>query len=188
MKATNKLESVNLIKNLRLNSFAEEIFFVKDVEKFYNFIQNNPAKEYCLRDTNKPNGKFFFVKDFDECLNLLHNYENFVTICVSANEYDESIVLLGDIKLTKNFDEQFVDITARCDKDADHRNIYENPDYNLHTDLMNENLWRIPGFSKLLNYVTEHDLYNIVVEFVVYDCPVGIFKENIVIFELRSDY
>lgn len=184
----NKRESTNKIKELGLNHFAEEVFELHEVEKIKDFIKNNPAKEYCLRDPSKTNGKFFFAETLEDCLLLLANYDSLVTICVSANEFDDDIVLLGDIKITNNFGENIIDITARCDNIADHRNIYENPTYNMHTDLQDNKLWDIPGFSKLLNYIIEYEIYDVVVEFVVYDCPVGVNKEKIAIFELRSDY
>ena len=188
MIVKNKKESIQKIKELNLNHFKEDVFGVKDEEKIKEFFMENPASEYCLRDPEKTSGKFFFVKSFDECLKKLKNYKNYVTICVSANEYDEDIVLLGDIKVKKEFGNDVVDITARTDKNADHRNIYENPEFNLHTNLEDDKLWNIPGFSKLIRYITDHDLYDIVIEFAVYDCPVGVNKENIAIYELRSEF
>jgi len=183
-----KKESIEKIKDLGLNYFQEEIFGVKDLDKIENFFNKNQANEYCLRDPERTNGKFFFIKNFEECKEKLKSYKNLVTVCVSSNEYDEDIVLLGDIKVTKEFSGEIIDLTARTDKDADHRNIYKNPEYNLHTDLNNDVIWNVPGFSKLIRYITDHELYDVIVEFVVYDCPVGVNKENIAIFELRSDF
>ena len=183
-----KKDSIEQIKRLKLNHFKEEVFGVRDIDKIEEFFIKNPAKEYCLRDSDKASGKFFFVKDFKEAQKFIKKYKNNVTICLSANEYDENIILLGDIKVQKQFGNDVIDLTARTDKDADHRNIYKNPKYNLHTNLENNALWEIPGFSKLIKYITEHELYDLVVEFAVYDCPVGVNKENIAIFELRSEF
>ena len=81
-----------------------------------------------------------------------------------------------------------VDLTARTDKDADHRNIYKNPKYNLHTNIEDNKLWDIPGFSKIISYISEHELYDVVVEFAVFDCAVGVYNEKVAIFELRSEF
>ena len=183
-----KKESIAKIKELNLNHFQEDVFGVNDTNKIKQFFDSNPAKEYCLRDGNKASGKFFFVKNFEECLKLLKNYKNNITICVSSNEFDEDIILLGDIKVKREFGNDIVDITARTDRDADHRNIYQNPEYNLHTNLEDDKLWKIPGFSKIISYITEHELYDVIVEFVVYDRPVGINKEKVAIYELRSSF
>ena len=184
----NKKESIEKIKEMELNYFNEQIFAVNDLEGIEKFFNENDAKEFCLRNPEKTSGEFFFVNSFEECKEKLKNYEKFVTVCVSSNEYDEDIILLGDIKVQKDYSGEIIDITARTDKSANHRNIYENPEYNYHTSLEDERLWNIPGFSKLIRYVTDHELYDVVVEFVVYDCPVGVNKENIVVYELRSDY
>jgi len=184
----NKKQSIAKIKELGLNYFNEEVFNVHDLDKIKEFFDNNIVKEYCMRDPDATNGKFFFVKNYEEAFEKLDNYKENVTICVSSNEYDDDIVLLGDIKVKRDYTGDIVDITARTDKDADHRNIYENPEYNLHTNLEDNRVWNIPGFSQIIRYITEHELYDLVVEFVVYDCPVGVKKEKVAIYEIRSEY
>ena len=104
------------------------------------------------------------------------------------NEYKEDIVLVGDIKVTRDGGYEMVDLIARDDEDGTNRNVYENPKYNLHCSLDDDNLWKIPGISKLMDYINSHELYNMIVEFIVYDCKVGVRKENVVIVELRSNY
>lgn len=183
-----KRESLNKMKELGLNYFDEEIFSLKDLEGIENFFKRTDAKEYCVRDPERASGKFFFVKNFEECKPLLKNYKDSVIICVSCNEYNDDVVLVGDIKVKREYGNDTVDITARTDPQATHRNIYENPQYNMHTSIEDDRLWNIPGFSKVMAYITEHELYNLVVEFTLYDCPVGVKKEKIAIFELRSEY
>ena len=130
----------------------------------------------------------FFVKNFDEAVKLLPNYDQEVTIAVSFRPYKEDIVLLGDIIVKREGGTEMVDITARDDEEATHRNIYENPKYNLHASLEDDRLWKLPGFSKLMRYISDHELYNVIIEFSVYDCKLGINKENVVISELRTVY
>ena len=81
-----------------------------------------------------------------------------------------------------------VDLTARTDENANHRNIYTEPEYNMHISLDSDQLWDVPGFSKLMGYISNYELYDIVVEFAVFSARVGTNKDNVVIFEIRSEY
>ena len=116
------------------------------------------------------------------------NFENDVTIGVSYNEFKEDLILVGDIIVHKDFSSQSVDLTARDDIEATHRNIYENPKCNIHADIEDDRLWKIPGMSKVMKYIADHELYNVIIEFSVYDMKLGVNKENVVISELRTTY
>ncbi len=183
-----KKDSIIKMKELRLNYFPLDVFEVTDLEGIENFMKSYPAEEYVLRSANKAKGDFFFVKDIDEAKSRLGAYEKEVTISVSYNPYKEDIILVGDIIIHKDFNSQTVDITARDDIEATHRNIYENPKYNLHTSIEDDKLWKIPGISKVMRYITDNELYNVIIEFSVYDCKIGVNKDNVVISELRTGY
>lgn len=183
-----KSDAVKKMKELRLNYFPLEVYSVEDREGIKKFFKKYPAKEYVLRNTDKADGDFYFVKSFDEAEPLLKNFEKRVTIDVSYNEYKEDIVLVGDIKVTRDGFRESVDLIARDDEEGTNRNVYDNPKYNLHTSLDDDKIWNIPGFSKLMSYISDHELYNMIVEFIVYDCKVGVNKENVVISEIRTDY
>ena len=183
-----KKDSIAKMKELGLNYFPLEVFSVTDLEGIKDFVEKNPAKEYCMRSANKAKGAFCFVANFEEAKQSLSLFEEEVTICVSYNEYKEDIVLVGDIIIHKSYGEESVDLTARTDSEATHRNIYEKPEYNLHTSLENDKLWDIPGVSKIMRYISDHELYNVIVEFTVYSCRVGVNKENVVISEIRTTY
>ena len=187
LEIKDKKDSLRTIKMLKLNHFPFDIFTTDDEEGILNFIKKYPSKEYVLRTINKAHGKFFFVENFAQIKSLLPNFENEVLIDVSYNEFKDDIILVGDIKVTRGIVD-IVDLSARTDSDATQRNIYENPQYNLHCSLEEEKLWKIPGISKILSYIADHELYNIIVEFIVYDCKLGVYKENIIINELRSNY
>ncbi len=183
-----KRDSINKMKELRLNYFPLDIFSVNDIEEIQNFIKKYPSQEYVMRSPNKTNANFFYVKDFEDIKEHLKYFSNEVTIDVSYRPYKDFIILVGDIKVHKGYGADIVDLTARTDSEATQRNIYENPKYNLHTNLDDDKLWDIPGFSKIIKYITEHELYDVIVEFSVYDCKIGINKENVVISELRTAY
>lgn len=183
-----KKDSIYKMKELRLNYFPLEIFNVNDTEGIKNFFENYPSEEYVMRSPNKAKGVYFYVKNYEEALNHLKDFNDEVTIDVSYRPFKEWIVLVGDIKVHKGYQADVVDLVARTDIEATQRNIYENPQYNLHATLENDKLWSIPGFSKIIRYIADHELYDVIVEFIVYDCKLGVNNENVVISELRTEY
>ncbi len=188
IKVKDKKDSIIKMQELGLNYFPLNFFETSDLEGIEMFFKKYPAEEYVLRSVNKAKGKYFYVKNFEEAKDYLKEFDGELTISVSYNPYKEDLVLVGDIKVHKGFGADEVDLTARTDTDATHRNIYENPQYNLHTNLENNKLWDIPGFSKIMRYISDHELYDVIVEFQVYDIKLGINKENVVITELRTGY
>lgn len=188
IKIKDKKDSINKMKELRLNYFPLEVFAVNDIEGIKKFFEKFPSDEYVLRSPNKTNANFFYVQNFTQAFEKLSYFSNEVTVDVSYRPYKNDIILVGDIKVHKGLGADTVDLTARTDCEATQRNIYENPKYNLHTTIEDNKLWDIPGFSKIMRYITEHELYDVIVEFSVYDCKIGINKENVVISELRTGY
>ncbi len=183
-----KKDSVEKMKELGLNFFPLEVFEVTDLDGIENFIKTYPAKEYVMRSANKAKGDFCFVTNFEEAKANLHRFENDVTLCVSYNEFKEDIILVGDIVVHRKFGSESVDLTARTDTEATHRNIYEKPEYNLHISMEDDKLWKIPGISKIMRYIADHNLYNMIVEFAVYAIRLGTTNENVVISEIRTNY
>ncbi len=188
IKIKDKKDSINKMKELRLNYFPLEVFDVSDTDGMKMFFEKYPSEEYVMRSPNKTNGNFFYVKNYEEALGKLQCFSSEVTIDVSYRPYKEDIILVGDIKVHRGLGADTVDLTARTDSEATQRNIYENPEYNLHTSIEDNKLWDIPGFSKIMRYISDHELYDVIVEFSVYDCKIGINKENVVISELRTGY
>ena len=183
-----KKDSVAKMKELGLNYFPLEVFGVKDLNGIKKFMEENPAKEYVMRSANKAKGDFCFVANFEEACEKLSMFEDDVTVCVSYNEYKEDIILVGDIIVHKSYGSESIDITARTDTEATHRNIYEKTEYNLHVSIEDDKFWDIPGISKIMRYISDHELYNVIVEFAVYSSRIGVEKENVVISEIRTEY
>ena len=182
-----KKDAVETMKRLGLNYFPLDVFEVSNLDGIKNFFDKYKAKEFVLRNTDKADGDFFFVSSFEEAKKLLHNFDKSLTVGVSYNQYKSHIVLVGDVKVSKSYIEM-VDLVARDDEDGTNRNVYENPKYNLHVSLDDEKIWGIPGFSKLMDYISNHELYDLIIEFIVYDKKVGIKKDYVVICEIRSSY
>lgn len=183
-----KKDSVQKMKELGLNYFPLEVFDVHDIDGIKAFMDLNPANEYVMRSANKAKGEFCFVKNIEEAKEKLSLFEEEVTVCVSYNEYKEDIILVGDIIVHKSYGAESIDITARTDEEATHRNIYEAPQYNMHTTIEDDKFWDIPGISKIMRYISDHELYNVIVEFTVYSARLGVNKENVVISEIRTGY
>lgn len=104
-------------------------------------------------------------------------------MAVSCFAY-EKIVLLGEILLTK----ESVTIVGGNSEGVKHRTVYQNAIINTHTTLDDDKIWEVDGVEELISYIIKHNLYDVIVEFVVYDKPVGINNEKVLIVELRSDY
>lgn len=176
------------MKELKLNYFPLQVFGVKDIDGIKKFFSDYPSEEYIFRNTDKAKGNFCFVKSEDEIEKALENFDNQVTVGVSYNPFKNNIVLVGDIKVEKKNDSVTIQLTARSDKKATHRNIYEKPKYNLSCNIEDDRLWQIDGFDKAINYIVKHDLFGCIVEFTVYDIAIGINHENVVISEIRTLY
>lgn len=188
IKIKDKKDSIKKMKELRLNYFPLDVFDVTNLKAIKEFFDKNPAEEYIMRNPNKSKGKFYFVKNYEEALTHLKDFKPEVTIDVSYNPYKEDIILVGDIKIHKGSFSDTVDLTARTDSEATQRNIYEEPEYNLHCSLDDDKVWNIPGFAKIARYISDHELYDVIVEFGVYDVKIGVNKENVVIRELRTGF
>lgn len=188
IKIKDKKDSILKMREMNLNTMPCEVFSADDVEGIQKFFEEHKGEEYILRSTDKAQGEFVFVKNFQEAEENLHIFENHVTVAVSFRPYAEDIVLIGDVCLSRRGGGEVVDITATTKTDGTHRGVYEEPEYNMHASLEEDRVWKIPGFSKLMRYISEHELYDVIVEFAVYDIKVGLNKENVLISELRTSY
>ena len=75
IKVKNKEHSINLIKQMGLNSMPQSVLDKTDPEGIENFFKKNPAKEYVVRDIFSPMGKYKFVSGLEECLEFLNDDE-----------------------------------------------------------------------------------------------------------------
>ena len=94
-------------------------------------------------------------------------------------------LLVGEIEIFSNND---VYITVSTDKKASVRDALKNPIYNLKTNIFSKELKEIEYFNDINTYISKHKLYDVIVEFALYDKNVGINNEKIIIYELRTDY
>lgn len=183
MEVKSKRHSSELIKQLEINGVPEIIFTTYDAAKIEIFCELNPASVYVLRDLSNPSGQYYICKSKQECIDNAKNYNGAFSLAISCVSY-EGKVLLGEIMISNNR----VMIGARNDKESHHRNIYDNPCINLDTTWDDKRLWKVAGVEDLFNYLTAKNIFDTIVEFVVYDHKVGTQNNNVLVVELRSKY
>ncbi len=179
MKILNKQDSFNQIKKLGLNRVPEIIASKNDLVKVEEFLNKNPAPVYVIRDVEHAMGKTYFVTTKQDCLEKAKTYASLFSLAVSIKSYPNR-VLTGDIYVSGDN----VELTYSLQPDGTHRDL----DQSIYASLDEDRLWNIPGFSDLIKYITDKNLFDIIVEFAVYKNPVGTNKEKVLITELRTDY
>ena len=183
MKINSKKHSSDVIKKLNLNRVPELICSFYEPGIINDFCNKYIAKKYVLRDLESPSGKYFICKSKEECVACAKEYSGAFSLAVSCFAYD-NIALLGEILLTK----ESVTIVGGNAKGINHRTVYQNAIINTKTTLDDDKIWDVEGVEELIKYIVEHNLYDVIVEYVVYESPVGLNNEKVLIVELRSDY
>lgn len=180
----NKIESVDAIDKLNLNHFPEKVFKKGQTKEVSEFLNEFPAKFYALRDKSKTGGFSSHKIKREEVLEKIKVYDELFSINVSSINYMENQVLVGEIQVT----DSNIYFLASTNKEHSLRDAYENPTFNLNTTIFDKALDEIPHFDKIYQFVLNHNLKNVVVEFAYFNIPVGINKENIIVYELRTEY
>ena len=184
MLIKNKLESMKEISKLGLNKFPEQLFHADEEEKVKEFLACYPAKYYAIRDKSKSSGIFKLKVAASDIFAEIRGYSLF-TINVSSANYVENQILVGEIEILSNGD---VYATLSVDPTASVRDALINPTFNLKTDIFDKRLNEIPYFDLIYQYIINHNLQNVIVEFALFNTEVGIKKEKIIVYELRTDY
>lgn len=183
MKISNKLESYEKIIELGLNRFPEKVFKSNQIDEVKDFINEYPATYYAIRDKSKAGGVFKLAVKQEDVLNEIVGYELF-SINVSSFNYVDNQLLVGEICIGNN------EVSAILSTNSKYsvRDTLRNPDFNFVTSIFDERLNDVPYFDNIYKYIVEHKLKNVIVEFAYFDEPVGINNENIIIYELRTEY
>jgi len=183
MKIKNKMESYEKIIKLNLNRFPEEVFRRGENKKINKFVDENHVEFYAIRSKDVIGYKTKIKVPRDLILEEVENHDLF-SISVSSYNYNKSLILIGDIRIDKNNG-----IWLLASKtDYPYKFTNATPEYNLDTKIFDKELNYVLGFDSIYKYIVEKNLIDIIVEFAVYNEPVGILNEPIIIFELRTDY
>ena len=184
MVIKNKMESINVINKLGLNKFPEQLFKKNENDKIKEFTKKYPAKYYAIRDREKPGGVFKLKVEKDNIFDEIKNY-NLFSINVSSANYVKNQLLVGEIEILSNNE---VYLIASTNPEYSVRDALKNPTYNLKTNIFSKKLNNIKHFEEIYSYIIKNELKDIIVEFALFDINVGINKESIIIYELRTNY
>ncbi len=185
MKIENKLQSIKIINDLGLNKFPKLLFKSGDESKVKKFLEQYPAQYYAIRDKSKASGLFKLKVDFNKVLEEIKDY-NIFTINVSSINYVDNQLLVGEIEFLSNNE---VYATLTTDPQASVREALKYPKFNIKTNIFNNSLLnKIPHFNFIYSYIIFHNLKDVIVEFALFDKEVGLKREKIIIYELRTHY
>lgn len=180
----NKLESLETINRLELNRFSEQIFTANEETKVKQFIENNPAEFYAIRDKSKAGGIFKLKVAADKVLEEIDEYSLF-SINISSINYVNNQLLVGEVEFLSDGE---VYATLSLDPAASVRDALKKPDFNLKTTIFDKKLNNIPGFDYIYKYIHDNNLNDVIVEFALFNKEVGIKKDKVIVYELRTDY
>lgn len=180
----NKAESDSFIRRRGFNRMLEGIFTSETpIETIEEFLDKYNYKLYNVRDKAIAKGPFRYKLTRDEVLQVIKDFERF-SIFESLAEADEKLVLQGELELTTDF---LLRGALSDIKGQSNRIAMETPVYNiLNLDLVNGKEPNIPGLKGIIDYICREGLVGMVVEFSLYDVPVGMNKEKLIIWELRN--
>lgn len=184
----NKSDSLYHLEKLGLNYFPEKVFNPRDKElmkKVKQFLKENDAELYVMRDVSKCQGRTFFNISKNEVLENIISYDDNFSIAVSSRNYGK-YVLIGDIYISDTLEEFW--LLASDNPNYNTRGVLKDPKWNYSTDYYDRRIKYVPNIDKIIDYIFEHHLFNVVVEFAVYPHRVGKNNEFVAIFELRTEY
>jgi len=180
----NKLDSDFQIKKRGLNHMLEGLFTESSTyEDLMNFLNENKYDYYNIRDKSVAAGKFMYKITRDNVLKESKNYKKYA-VYESLALADNKLILQGDIEIDNNF---IMKASLSNIKGISNRIAMQEPVYNLYEiDLKENKEPYIEGLNKVLDYIISNELIGMVVEFSLFDIPVGVNHEKIIIWELRN--
>lgn len=184
----NKSDSLYHLEKLGLNYFPEKVFNPRDekmLEKINKFLEDNDAERYVLRDVSKFQGRTFFNISKNEVYQNISFYSDKFSIAVSSKNYGK-YVLIGDIYISDTLEDFW--FLASDNPNYNTRGVLKDPKWNISTDFFDRKIKYVPNIDKIIDYIFEHNLFNVVIEFAVYPERVGKKNEFVAIFELRTHY
>ena len=185
IRVENKKESLEVINSLGLNKLPEIFIEKYDEDKILKFMNDYPSPTYAVRDREKSGSRLFKLRvEREKILNYVKGRSNF-SLNVSGDQISSHQLLTGEIMITS---EMIVYLCASDDKMASARDGANQPTYRLSAELGDPALKNISGIDYLIDYIFIHELFDITVEFAVFDKKLGTKNENVVIFELRSNF
>ncbi len=180
----NKYESDYMIKKLGLNRMSENIFTDNStLDELKSYLEENTYKYYNIRDKSVSGGTFLYMLTKDQVLLKSKKYKRYA-VYESLAIADDRLILQGDIEIDRDF---IMRASLSDIKGISNRIAMEKPVYNIYNyDLKEKRDPPISGLSEVIDYISQNSLIDMVVEFSLFEIPVGINQENIIIWELRN--
>lgn len=160
----------------------EGVFSKDSLNELKTFLKQYKYPYYNIRDKSKSMGDFLYKITEEEVIKNSYKYDKF-SVYESLAEADKNLILQGDIFISKDFE---LCASLSDVKGISNRVAMQEPKYHIRTDLKENREPYIYGLKKVIDYVITNCLFDVYVEFSLFDIPVGINKENILIWELRN--
>lgn len=183
MFVQNKSKSREMIERLNLNRLQEKSFKRGDEREVEKFIYATRADQYSIRDKAGSGGRFLYAVNKNKVIKETKHYDYFSLNPSLKLADEEHLVLQGDIMIESPMR---VLATLSDVRGLPLRWATENPKYSLDFNLLRDSEPRIKGLRYVIDYLFIHELFDVVVEFTLYNIPVGIHGEPILIWELRN--
>lgn len=136
-----KLESIQLIKKLKLNQFPEQLFKLGQEEQILIFLEKYPATYYAVRSKEIVGCKCNnFKVPRSEVIHESKKF-NLFSINVSSYNYSPHLILIGDIKIGSDNEVWLIATTNRAFTGKMAEQI---PEFNLKTTIFDRNLDSVP--------------------------------------------
>lgn len=185
MRIKSKEESVKIIDKLNLNVFPSIRATCENKNEILNFLNQNKNCKFAIRDIAKSMSKLYKNNlSYKELKVQLENIKDCI-ITVSGLTYKEHKLLSGEIFINSNMN---IVLTVSSNKDSSARDAAISPEYSFTTSLFENTYKKVPNIDIILNYLFKYELFDVIVEFTIFDIPVGRNQEYVIIWELRTEY
>jgi len=179
----NKNESLSYIRKRNLNRPMQKVFQPGDTKGVKEFLAETNLALYSIRTMRKGGGFFAYAVESDNVASTIAILDQPVWIGESFYVADMYLVLQGELLISKDLKVLATLSDRPC---TPLRRMIDYDTFKVCADLLYESEPSIPGLKEAINYCIRNNLVDSTVEFTLYDRPVGINRENIIIWEVRN--
>ncbi len=183
-----KQDSDYMIRRLGLNTVESHTFDLRSSSEqdVFNWLCTHKYEYYGMRDKAKSKlegGMFIHKATPEEVLNSLKLY-TVVGICESLY-YQDKFNLVTQVQVSVDMDgTTYLEINDRSG--ISHREGLLEPRYSYKYNEFTDKRPSHIGLNRIFDYIYTNNLIGLCIECSLYDIPVGINRENIIVWELRN--
>lgn len=178
MNIRTKAGSDEMITKLGMNKMLEH----KGMKGLEEFLSASGHEYYNIRDKSTAMGNFQYKLTGQEVLEVAPKYLEF-SVYESLAEADKGLVLQGEIQIDSGFN--MVASLSNL-KEISNRKAMELPQITICTNLVEGKMRYVPGLDQVIDFMCENDIIGPIMEFTLYNQPVGVNEEELLIWELRN--